>query len=83
MAIESTQTQLRSLEVTQKERNEQGTPLNESEQKEFNQKKEHLQKGHADAKRYSETFRRSQEHSRKVAAQGLGVPKELKNQVVS
>lgn len=72
MAMESTQMQLKNLENMLKQRNEQGMPLNENEQKEYIAKKENLQKGHADAKRYSESFRKQQEHHNELAAQKAG-----------
>ena len=72
MAMESTQMQLKALENMVKQRNEQVSPLNENEQKEYITKKENLQKGHADAKRYSENFRKQQEHYNELAAQKAG-----------
>jgi transcription initiation factor TFIID subunit 12 len=72
MAMESTQMQLRKLESMLKQRNEQGIPLNENEQKEYTAKKENLQKGHADAKKYSENFRKQQELFSESPAQKAG-----------
>lgn len=72
MAMETAQMQLRNLETMLKERIEQGNPLNENEQREFNLKKEQFQKGHAEAKRYSEGFRKSQEQQNELAAQKAG-----------
>jgi transcription initiation factor TFIID subunit 12 len=72
MAMESTQMQLRKLESMLKQRNEQGMPLNENEQKEYTAKKENLQKGHADAKKYSENFRKQQEIFSESPAQKAG-----------
>jgi transcription initiation factor TFIID subunit 12 len=69
VAMENTQMQLRKLENMLKQRNEQGMPLNENEQKEFTAKKESLQKGHADAKKYSENFRKQQEQFGESPAQ--------------
>jgi transcription initiation factor TFIID subunit 12 len=72
MAMESTQMQLKALENMVKQRNEQVNPLNENEQKEYSAKKENLQKGHADAKRYSENFRKQQEHYNELASEKAG-----------
>lgn len=72
MAMESTQMQLRKLESMLKQRNEQGMPLNENEQREYTVKKENLQKGHADAKKFSENFRKQQEHWGESPAQKAG-----------
>jgi transcription initiation factor TFIID subunit 12 len=72
LAMESTQMQLKALENSVKQRNEQVNPLNENEQKEYSAKKENLQKGHADAKRYSESFRKQQEHYTELASQKAG-----------
>ena len=72
MAMENTQMQLKALENMLKQRSEQVNPLNENEQKEYSAKKENLQKGHADAKRYSESFRKQQEHYIELASQKPG-----------
>lgn len=60
-AMETASVGIRSLENMLKERVEQGNPFNQGEQKEFTAKKEALQKQHSEAKRYTETFRKSQE----------------------
>lgn len=76
LAAESSNAQLKNLDKFQRERAEQGNPLNQDELGEFNRKKESFQKNYADARKYIEDFRRSQEKlkaDRAGAAQQLGI----------
>jgi transcription initiation factor TFIID subunit 12 len=61
MAMEAASHALRRIEATVKERMDQGKPLSPDENKEYHTKKEGIQKSHAEAKRFIETFRRQQD----------------------
>ncbi|KAI9731070.1 MAG: hypothetical protein M1818_007927 [Claussenomyces sp. TS43310] len=70
LAAETSGTQLKNLDSFQKERGEQGNPLSQEEQAEFNKKKESYQKNYADAKRYIDEFRKAQEKLKAERAGG-------------
>lgn len=69
MSMEKTSAQLTNLDRMVKQRNEQGKPLTENEQKEYTSKKEQWQKQYADAKKYTEGFRKSQDQLKETGAQ--------------
>lgn len=68
MTMESAQSQLNHLIAILKDRTDKGNPFNEKEQGDYKLKKESLQKTYADAKRWSDHFRKTQE----AAATGAG-----------